>query len=338
MRPAEPEAPHPPVEARRLELHADHHRAHVRRAGQDLRCRQCAVAVLVGLTDGPVGHLDLAGHLEDRVGLDQALLERTGHRERLEGRAGLVVELDGPVLAGVVGGARRVVRVHARPVGQRQDRPGAGVHDERRRAGGLVGLSHLAQHRLDALLNRPVEREPDVLAGLGAIGLDQAYRLAERVLDQPAVPVIAAEGLLLRVLEPGQPGVLGPHRAEQLGGQGALGVRALGLDDRVDALDPELVDLVPQRRVHLVTQVDEARVAVAQLLEQVVLVDAEQGREPGCDARRVVDQEGVREHRHGVLGDRQLHAVAIHDRAAPGRHDHVLHLLLHARGRPASRP
>src|SRR5918997_532645 len=71
----------------------------------DERARMSAV---VSLADLAVGDLDRRRHLERRVGLDQALLERAGHRERLEGRAGLVVELDCPVLAPGSGGGRHV--------------------------------------------------------------------------------------------------------------------------------------------------------------------------------------------------------------------------------------
>ena len=85
---------------------------------------------------------------------------------------------------------------------------------------------------------------------------------------------------------PARPVFSVPTLPEHLRRQVALRIGALGLDDRVDALDPELLDLVAHRRVHLVAQVDEGRVAVAQLLEQVVLGDAQQRGEPGRHAAR----------------------------------------------------
>jgi hypothetical protein len=53
--------------------------------------------------------------VEDVVGLDDAVLERTGDGEGLERRAGLVVEADGAVLRRVLRRAAEVVGVDAGP-------------------------------------------------------------------------------------------------------------------------------------------------------------------------------------------------------------------------------
>ncbi len=135
---------------------------------------------------------------------------------------------------------------------------------------------------------------------------------------------------------PARPVLASPTVPEHLRGEVPLRIAALGLDDRVDPLDPELLDPVPLRRVHLVAQVDEGRLAVAELLEQVVGRNAEQRRQSRRDARGIVDQERVREDRDGVLGDGELHAVAVEDRAAASGDDHVLDLLLD--GARAERP
>ena len=262
------------------------------------------------------------------LGRDQLLLQRARDRERLEGRARLVVELDGAVLARVLRRALHVVGVHPRPVGQRQDGARARVHDERGGPGRRVGLTHLAQHCLDALLDGGIERQAQVVARFGAVGLDQAHGLPERVLDHAPVAVVAAELLFAVVFEPGQPLVLGAHRTQHLRGEMALGIGALRLYDGVDALDVHLLDPVAEGRVHLATQVDEAGISVAQLLDQLVLGAPDQGGEPGRHVARVVDQERMREHRHRVLRDRQLNAVAIEDRASPGGDLEVLDLLL----------
>ena len=71
----------------------------------------------------------------------------------------------------------------------------------------------------------------------------------------------------------------------------------------------------PQRGVHLAAQVDEAA-SGSRASQQLVLAAADQRREPGRHPRRVVDQERVGEDGHRVLGDGQLHAVAVDDRAA----------------------
>ena len=65
------------------------------------------------------------------------------------------------------------------------------------------------------------------------------------------------------------------------------------------------------------------------LREQLVLGTLEQRRELGGHLHRVLDQKRICEDRHGVLRDRQLHAVAVHDRPAARRIGHVLDLLAH---------
>ena len=88
-----------------------------------------------------------------------------------------------------------------------------GSSTTRRGALRRVGLAHLAEHGLGALLDARVEREREVLAGLRALDLDHADRLAERVLHEPALAVLAAQRLVLRVLEARQPDVVGADAA-----------------------------------------------------------------------------------------------------------------------------
>ena len=96
-----------------------------------------------------------------------------------------------------------------------------------------------------------------------------------------------------------------------------------------DALDAELLDLVAVGGVELALEVDEPLLAIGEDLQQLVLGLAEQRRELGGDARRVLDQERVGEDGRGVLGDRELEAVPVADRAAPGGDGEVLLLLGH---------
>ena len=83
---------------------------------------------------------------------------------------------------------------------------------------------------------------------------------------------------------------------------------------------------------HVAGEVDEARVAADELAQEVVLVAAEQRREAAAPSRRVLDEVRRGGDGDGGLGDGQLDAVAVHDRAAAGGDDDVGHLL---RGRGA---
>ena len=103
----------------------------------------------------------------------------------LEGRSRLVVHGHRAVAARPGGRSARVVGVHARPVGQREHRAGARIEHQRGGAPWPPGGPHLAEHLLGALLDCRVDRQPEVLAGRGALGLDHAHGLAQRVLHEP---------------------------------------------------------------------------------------------------------------------------------------------------------
>ena len=244
---AEAEAPHPLVEALGAEPQPDRDRARRSRTG-----RGCPTTVSVPPPPPcaslivAVGHLDRRPERERRARRDEPLLERARDRERLEGRAGLVGEADGAVLARVLGRLADPVRVDARPVRHREHLAVARVHHERGGAARAVELAELGQHGLGALLDRGVDRQPQVLAGLGALDVDDAHRLAGRVLDDLALAVRAVERLLARLLEPAQAVVVGADAAEHLRGERPLRVAAARLDDRADALDLELAG--PSRR------------------------------------------------------------------------------------------
>ena len=103
---------------------------------------------------------------EARVGAHDALRQRPGDRDRLEGRARLVGEPDRAVEARPGGRVLDLVGVDARPVRHREDVAVGGVHHDRGRALGLVGPPHPGQHLLGAVLDREVERQAQVLAGV----------------------------------------------------------------------------------------------------------------------------------------------------------------------------
>ena len=142
------------------------------------------------------------------------------------------------------------------------------------------------------------------------------------------MPVVAGQHIVEGVLDSGQAGVLYADGPQYLCGEVPLRIGALGLEHGVDALDAELADPVAERSVHPVAQVDEALVPVAQLLQQLLLGAAEQRGESRGDPGRVVDQERMREHGHGVLGHGKLDSVAVEDHPAPGGDLEILDLLL----------
>ena len=94
--------------------------------------------------------------------------------------------------------------------------------------------------------------------------------------------------------------------------------------------DLELLDPRRLSAVELAREVDEARSAVGRASPHSSRRLAEQRRELARRADRVLDQEGGREDRRGVLGDGELGAVAVGDRAALGDQVDVLDLLVAA--------
>ena len=190
---------------------------------------------------------------------------------------------------------------------------------------------HLGQDFLHARLDRGVDREPHVLARLGTRRVDDAHRLAGRVVHDPPPAVGAVERLLERLLQAGEAVVVGAHRSDELRGERPLRIGAPRLDDGADALDPELLHGLALIRVELAAQIDEAFLRVRQQRGDLLDRALERGGDPLGGPDRVVDQERVCEHGDRVLGDRELHPVAVRDRAAPGGHLEVVDLL---RGRP----
>ena len=197
------------------ELLADHDRADVRGLGEDVGDAQRPVADRVRLADRPVGDLDLGRHVEGRLGLDEAVLERAGDRERLEGRARLVGEAGRHVRELVGVGAGEVVGVDRRPARHREDVAVGRVHDDRRRVLGHVLVADVAEHLLGVGLDPAVDRELDVVAGGGA-GDDVAVDLlAERVLGDRDLAVGAREDVVLGLLDAEQPLALVADGADQ---------------------------------------------------------------------------------------------------------------------------
>ncbi len=124
----EPESVDPVVEAVVPHQLADLDRADVARVGEDLARREVFFGVFGVVVDDPVGDLDLVGDVEAARGRDQPALEGPGDGYDLEGRAGFVVEGDGPVLERASAAAVRVGSLGFRPgpVGHREHRAVSG--------------------------------------------------------------------------------------------------------------------------------------------------------------------------------------------------------------------
>ena len=133
------------------------------------------------------------------------------------------------------------------------------------------------------------------------------------------------------VLEAGEAGAVGADVAQQLGGHPRARVVAVVLRDELEALDAELARALGAAHRDLLGEVDEAGVVPDELLEDVLLRLAERaGQLPG-GLVRAVDQVRRRGDRHRRMGDGELVAVRVGDRAAAGGDDEVV-LLLRDRG------
>ena len=282
----------------------------------------------MGLLDHAVGDLDRRGQVEARVGGDQALLERGPDRERLEGRAGLVGEGGRAVGERLGAGGLQVARVEPGRVRHRQHVAGLGVHHDRGRALGGVALGDVGDRLLGLVLDRGVDRQLHVVADGRRLQHVEADRVAAGVVDDLLLAVLAAEGLVLGLLEPGQALVLGADGADHLRRQLALRVEALAVGERVDPVDLELLDLVGLVEVDLVGEVLEAGVGGRA---------SPRAPEPTTSGRirassRAVPTGSVtwygrRDDGGGLLGHRQHLAVAVEDLAPLAGDGHGRHLL-----------
>ena len=230
-----------------------------------LHQRLQTVAGLVGAVDGVVGDVDEAIAVDGGVHVDDTLLQRGGQRQDLEGGAGLVGVVQRlvapleqlhigqralaplhPFLQGLILHGGEVVEVVVGVGGHGQDAAGPDVHDD---AGGAVGGGELVGHGLKALfqviLDGGVQRQRQVAAVLGGeILLVGVHHVVAGVVlgghHQTALPL---QLLLVAGLQPVQAGVLVAHEADDVGGQGAIGVVALGVGHQVDAHDLVLADV-----------------------------------------------------------------------------------------------
>ena len=177
---------------------------------------------VVGLADHAVGHLDLRRNVERGVGTDQALLDRPGHGEGLEGRAWLVARRDRAVLARVRRGlptslasTRGQLAIASssplrgsmtRAVAARGSTPGRAPPSPPPPSPGAASIVRR--------MSRP---------GLARPCLDEAHGLAHRVLHQAALAVLSAQGSSYCCSMPGQAVVVGPTEPTSWAASGPAG-------------------------------------------------------------------------------------------------------------------
>ena len=220
---------------------------------------------LVGAVDGVVGDIHVAVAVDGGVLVDDALLQRGGQRQDLEGGAGLVGVVQRlvapleqlhlrqralaplhPLPQGLVLYGGEVVQVVAGGGGHGQNAPGLCIHDD---AGGAVGGGKLIRHGVQTLfqiiLDGGVQRQCQVAAVLGGkillVGVHHV--VAGVVLGGHHHPALPLQLLLVAGLQPVQAGVVIAHEADDVGGQRAVGVVALGVRHQMDAHDLILVNV-----------------------------------------------------------------------------------------------
>ena len=302
-----------------------------------------AVAVFVGAADGLPADGDGAAALEGAVGGYGALLQGHGQCEDLGGGAGLIGVVDRlvaplPVLqqpqglpVGVrvlLAGGGGVLLLHLGQLrleqgvvdavvvvdvvggagGDGQDAPGVGVHDNARRAVFRPVLGHhVLQPPLHVGLDDAVQGQLEAVAVLGVVVL----LILEH--DLGAAPVLggdrqAGAALQLLVVEGlqavGSP-VVGVQKADDVGGQGAVGIVALGVGLQVHPLEhragvvagDKLPDLVADALLHPPLDNGVHVVGPGHLVADLLLVDLQDLRQP--------------------LGDHVLVGLAAHGQALP---------------------
>ncbi len=284
-------------------------------------------AARLGVVDDAVADAQGRRQQERRVRRDEAVGERPGDRDRLEGRTWFVGVDDGLVaLVGRLVAER--VGVHQRHVGDGVDLAGLWVLDDRGAALGVELAHGVGQHPVRLELDAAVERQADVLPRGGLDRLDGAQRLARRILHDHLVTGPAGELPVVAVLHAGQAVAVGAGEAYDLRGRGVERIDALLLDVAAHAGQIERRRLVGEGGIGLTRDVGEPALAILDLLIHVAVLQLEHEGELVGGLARVAEHVRRRVDGLGRLVDGKLDAVAVEDRAAVGRQRHRPHLLL----------
>ncbi len=320
----EPERPLVGLQLGRITHRLRHQdRADVRRLGEDLGDGHVLRTVGFGVTQGVPGVVEVlgAGHVEHGVGLDRAIVQRTGDRDDLGHRARLV-HVDG----GDVGGADRVLAgvVVAPHAGHRQHLTRVAVHDDRRAATRRVLRHGLEQRLLGRVLQGTREREHDVVTGHRLVdhpgtGRDRAALSVD--LDR-ALAGHALEEAVVLLLDAGDARAVDVGATHDAARQLAGGRDALLFVIPTDARQREALDRGGEIVIDLAGDVDEALARVGEVTGERRLGHRRQLQDRGQggggrlgvgDVLRV-GVDGRRRHRDG-----ELHAVAVEHDAPIGR-------------------
>ena len=273
-----------------------------------------AVRLVVG--EHAVADLDRGGNVEPRGRIDRARLQRARRGDDLRRRARLERIGEDSVARRRWRRARRVPPGRTVDLGHRQDVAGAHVrhhgHPVLRPDLGDLGDEVL----LDLVLQRLVEREHEVAAGLGRrlvlVGRGNHPPARVPLLLEPSRPT--GEHRVVRGLEPTATAAVG-HRADHRAGERAAGGEPLVLGDEPDARVAELADRGGDIGIDLRGEADVASARCAQL-----------GLEPGGVRAPAAARAGSRG-RSGARrasGRRTPSCAAARARAAPrcGRGSH----------------
>ena len=166
--PAKPQVEQVIAQPLRPHLFGDHDRSDVRRASQDLLDRQLTGTLVEGFSKGLVGVVVEPRHVEHGVWFDQVGFERSGDREHLVHRAGLVHVEIGHVVRRRAGNTGFGVALDP---GRRQDLTRPGSHDDRDATSGFGRLDLLDQDLFSQPLGFAMDGEHEVLSTRGGLEL-----------------------------------------------------------------------------------------------------------------------------------------------------------------------
>ena len=195
------------------------------------------------VADGTAGHVDRARPaVECLVGRHLAVFQGGRGGDDLEGGARVDPPAVGPVHARGRIGLSVEIRVIGGGVGQGQDLARRRIGDDHGAPGGFILGHRFFDLALGDVLDHGVDRQVDVPAAFGGDGLLAPVRPLVRVAVDDPLARLAAERVVEEDFHSGQAVVVDIHSAQDVGGQGALGVNPLRLLLGEDAGKPKRVD------------------------------------------------------------------------------------------------
>ena len=282
--------------------------------------------------DDRVGHGDVAVVHEGAVHVHGILFQGGGSGDDLEHRARLVSVADQPV---AVGGGIVVfpfIGIEGVACCHGHDGAGMGIHDD---DAGPLGRG-LGGHQVGQL---PLAEELDVLVdgGIDVVAVVGRHVFVIRLGDGGLVGVVhagdAAVGAGEHLVQGGfhalQALVIHAGKAQDVGGQGAHGVIALGLLHQGDPGQFLSAYLFRDLEIHLALDPDEVGLGI-DLIQHLLVIHAQRSGQSrghaGGHAGRVLggfDHVGMYADGFGGDGQGQLGAVAVVDGAPGGGYGHV---------------